>query len=161
MKDKGNILVIDDELIMRDLLEDLLKEKGYKISTAQSGEEGLEASKKKKFDLTIVDLKMPGIGGMGVLEWAKKHDPDSMVIIITAFGSLESAQNALRLGAYDYITKPFSIEHISFAVKRAIDSRSLLITNKTLMKDLEKKVEERTKELVLTHKKLQDVSQKY
>lgn len=164
MGGEGNILIIDDEEVICDFLRDLLKDREYSVTTEQSGEKGLEVAEKEGFDVVIVDLRMPGMDGIEVLEGLKKHDPDSIVIVITAYGSLESAQQALRLGAYDYITKPFNVEQISFAVKRAVTSRRLIIANRRLMKDLEKqtlllerKVEERTKELTSTHKELQEV----
>lgn len=156
---QGSILVIDDELIMCHLLTDLLEDKDYEVNYAQTGSEGLKAAQKKSFDAVITDLKMPDMNGLKVLAELKNLDPDAMVIVITGFGTLESAQEALRLGAYDYITKPFDVEKISFIVKRAISSRTLTITNKNLMQQLEKqniilekKVKERTQQLTLLYK---------
>lgn len=156
---EGNILVIEDELVMCDLLSDLLKDRGYDVNCAQSGEEGLKLLERTKPDVVISDLKMPGMDGITVLRTIKQRDPDSVVIIITAFGSLETAQEALRIGAYDYITKPFEINKIAFIVRRAVLARKLLIANKELMAnlekqnlELEKKIYERTKEVSLLFK---------
>ena len=106
---EGNILVIDDELVMCELLRDLLKDKGYEVKYALSGEEGIKVSKENNFDLIMTDLKIPDIDGITVLQEIKKFDPDSMVIVITGYPSFETIQAALRHGAYDYVTKPFNI----------------------------------------------------
>src|SRR3989338_2145037 len=134
---EGNILVVEDELVMCDLLSDLLKDRGYEVNCAQNGEDGLKLLERVKPDVVISDLKMPGMDGITVLKTIRKQDPDSVVIIITAFGSLETAQEALRTGAYDYITKPFEINKIVFIVRRAVLARRLLIANKELMANLE------------------------
>jgi len=162
---KGNILVIDDELILRDLLVDALSDQGYAVSSAQNGEEGLELFKKDHFDMVITDLKMPGMGGLKLVEKTRALDPDAIMVVVTAYGSLESAQEALRLGAYDYITKPFEMEEICFVVKRAISSRRLILTNKKLMEELreqnvllEDKVKEEARELSLLYKLERELS---
>ena len=122
---EGNILVIDDELVMCELLRDLLKDKGYEVKYALSGEEGIKVSKENNFDLIMTDLKIPDIDGITVLQEIKKFDPDSMVIVITGYPSFETIQAALRHGAYDYVTKPFNIEEIAFVIKRAVAFRNL------------------------------------
>ena len=155
---EGNILVIDDELVMCELLRDLLKDKGYEVKYVLSGEEGIKVSKENNFDLIMTDLKIPDIDGITVLQEIKKFDPDSMVIVITGYPSFETIQAALRHGAYDYVTKPFNIEEIAFVIKRAVAFRNLTLTNKGLMQELEQqnikleeKVDERTKELTLLY----------
>jgi len=151
---EGNILVIDDEKTMCNLLKDSLSEQGYNVTTTQKAKDGLQHARNSLFDLVITDLKMPKIDGIGIIRRIKEFDTDNMVIVITGYPSFETVREALRLGAYDYITKPFNLEEISFIVKRAVEFRRLQLANKKLMKDLEeeniileKKVEERTGDL--------------
>jgi len=147
----GDILVIDDEKTMCNLLKDSLSEQGYNVTTTQKARNGLQHVRNSLFDLIITDLKMPKIDGIEIMRRIKKLDTDNMVIVITGYPSFETVQEALRLGAYDYITKPFNLEEIFFTVKRAVEFRRLQLANKKLMKELEeeniileKKVEERT-----------------
>ncbi len=151
---EGNILVIDDEKTMCNLLKDSLSEQGYNVTTTQKAKDGLQHARNSLFDLIITDLKMPKIDGIGIIRRIKEFDTDNMVIVITGYPSFETVREALRLGAYDYITKPFNLEEISFIVKRAVEFRRLQLANKKLMKELEeeniileKKVEERTGDL--------------
>jgi len=151
---EGNILVIDDEKTMCNLLKDSLSEQGYNVTTTQKAKDGLQHARNSLFDLIITDLKMPKIDGIGIIRRIKEFDTDNMVIVITGYPSFETVREALRLGAYDYITKPFNLEEIFFIVKRAIEFRRLQLANKKLMKELEeeniileKKVEERTGDL--------------
>lgn len=155
----GKILVIDDEEIMCHLLSDLLKDKGYSVKYAQTGKEGIQSAQKESFDVVITDIKIPDMNGVEILAKLKAIDSSIIVIVITAFGTMETAQQALRLGAYDYITKPFDVEKISFVVKRALSSKKMMLTNKKLMYKLqkqnqllEKKVKERTQQLTLLYK---------
>lgn len=151
---KGDILVIDDEETICNLLRDCLSEEGYKVSVAQKAEDGLSQIKNSSFDLTLTDLKMPGMDGIELIRQMKELDPDNIVVVITAYPSFETVQDALRLGAYDYITKPLNLEEISFTVRRAVDFRRLKLVNKRLKEELEqknmaleKKVAEGTKDL--------------
>ncbi|MCK4241910.1 MAG: GAF domain-containing protein, partial [Candidatus Atribacteria bacterium] len=127
--------------------------------------DGLTAREKDSFDVFLLDLKLPDMDGIQIIEEIKKNDPDAVVIIFTGYPSVESAQESLRLGAYDYIIKPFTINEISFAVKRAIEFRNLTIANKKLIKELEKhkvklenKVEEKTRNLAFLYMLGQDIS---
>ncbi|GBE05254.1 MAG TPA: sigma-54-dependent Fis family transcriptional regulator [Nitrospirae bacterium] len=122
---KGKILVVDDERSMREVLEIFLKGEGYDVTVADGGRSGIEAAKKDIFDLVITDLKMPRVGGVEVLRNVKSMHPDTVVVIITAFGSTESAIEAMKLGAYDYIQKPFKTDDIRLAVKNALEKRKL------------------------------------
>jgi len=159
---KGNILVIDDQETMCNLLRDSLSEQGYKITVAQKAKDGLEHVRNSSFNLVITDLKMPEMNGIEIIRRIKKFDIDNMVVVITAYPSFETARQVLRLGAFDYITKPFNLEEIFFIVKRAIEFGHLKAANKKLMKELEeeniileKKVEERTKDLKKLYKNTQ------
>jgi response regulator RpfG family c-di-GMP phosphodiesterase len=162
---KGKIMVIDDEKVVCYLITDLLKDRGYDVEYALSGKKGLSIAQQKSFDVVITDIKMPEISGLQIITKLKNIDPHIKVIVITAFGSMETAQQSLRLGAYDYITKPFDIEKIHFIIKRAIASRELTLTNQKLMHQLkrnniilEKKVKERTHQLTLLYKTGLDIS---
>ncbi|MCK4809374.1 MAG: response regulator [Candidatus Omnitrophica bacterium] len=162
---EGNILVIDDELVMCKLLKELLEDRNYLVEYSQLGKEGIEKFKQGNFHVVMTDLKMPDINGIEVLKEIKKFDEDSVIVVLTAYPSFETVQLTLRLGAYDYITKPFNIEDISFIIKRAVSFRNLILTNKELMMNLETQnlkleeiVEKRTKVLSLLYKIGQDIS---
>src|SRR5262245_32882800 len=107
MQKNGSILVIDDEEIMREILETLLKGEGYAVRLAKSGEEGIELAKNLPFDAAIVDVMMPGIDGMDTLDSLRKLDEELPIIMLTAYGSVPNAITAMKRGAFDYITKPF------------------------------------------------------
>src|SRR5687767_448907 len=115
MRRTGSILVIDDEEIMREILEALLTREGYRVQLASSGEEGIEFAKSSPFDAVIVDVMMPGLDGIATLEELKKID-DLPVVMITAFASVETAIAAMKAGAFDYITKPFKNDEVLVVV---------------------------------------------
>src|SRR5438552_1552113 len=120
----GMILVVDDEEIMRDILETLLKREGYDVRLASSGEEGLELARSTPFDAAIIDIMMPGINGIETLDELKRIDEDLAVLIITAYASVESAISAMKAGAFDYITKPFKNDEVLVVVRNAMEQRS-------------------------------------
>ncbi len=122
---KGKILVIEDEKSMREVLRILLEEEEYNVTSASDGKEGIELIKKDIFDLVITDIKMPKADGFEVLRKVKEISPDTIVIMITAFGTTESAIEAMKQGAYDYINKPFKIDEIRLVVKKALDNKKL------------------------------------
>ncbi len=122
---KANILVIEDEKSMREVLRILLEEERYGVTSVTNGLEGIEALKKELFDLIITDIKMPKADGFEVLRMAKEISPDSMVIMITAFGTTEAAIDAMKQGAYDYINKPFKIDEIRLIVNKALEKKKL------------------------------------
>lgn len=122
---KGRILVVEDEKSMRDVLKILLEEEGYEVSTASDGVEGMETIRDNIFDLVITDIKMPGADGFAVLKLVKEAYPETIVIMVTAFGTAESAIDAMKQGAYDYINKPFKIDEIRLIVKKAFEKKKL------------------------------------
>lgn len=127
---KRRILVADDELSMRELLGMVLESEGYQVKAVATGREAVDAlTADKGFDLLIQDLKMPGLDGVELLRWAKSHQPDLPVIVITAFSSWDSAVEAMRLGAYDYIRKPFDTDTIRSVVGRAIERREAILAS--------------------------------
>ena len=102
-----SILIIDDEQVMRDVLTTLLTEEGYKVFSASNGEEGVEQIKQEMVDLVVLDLMLPGQGGLATLEEILSIDPDIVVIMISAYASIENAVRATKSGAFDFVTKPF------------------------------------------------------
>jgi two-component system response regulator PilR (NtrC family) len=122
---KGDILVIEDEKSMREVLRILLEEEGYELTTAADGLEGIERIRGSIFDLVITDIKMPGADGFEVLRTVKEVAPDTVVIMVTAFGTTESAIEAMKNGAYDYIHKPFKIDEIRLIVRKALEKKRL------------------------------------
>jgi DNA-binding NtrC family response regulator len=119
---KYSILIVDDEESIRISLTNYLQQEGYKITTAESGDKAVEMIKKNyHFDLIITDLMMDGIDGIGVLKEAKEAHPDQLVIILTGYGSLNTAVDAMRLGAFDYMQKPCEKNELLMRTKRCID----------------------------------------
>lgn len=122
---KRSILVIEDEKNMREILKMLLEGEGYEVSVAKDGSEGLDFLNKDIFDLLITDIRMPKADGFQILKKTQEVSPDTLVIMITAFGTTESAVEAMKLGAYDYIHKPFKIDEIRLVVKNALEKLEL------------------------------------
>src|SRR5438445_606845 len=136
---RGTILVIDDEEIMREILETLLTRDGYEVRLASSGTEGLELARALPFDAAIVDIMMPGLDGIATLDELKRIDEDLAVVIITAYGSIESAIAAMKSGAFDYITKPFKNEEVLVVVRNAMERRRLVHENRTLRQNIQER----------------------
>ncbi|MEO5359358.1 MAG: sigma-54 dependent transcriptional regulator [Nitrospirota bacterium] len=122
---QGKILVVEDEKSMNDILKLLLEGEGYDVISAYDGREGLEILKKDIFDIVITDIKMPLGSGHEILKGVKELSPETMVLMITAFGTTEDAIEAMKSGAYDYINKPFKIDEIRLIVKNALERRLL------------------------------------
>lgn len=138
MGENGNrIIVVDDEPGMREFLEIMLHKDGYAIDTAADGAEAIDKIEENLFDLAIVDIQMPVLNGIEVLKKINEKSPDTTVIMITAYASHETAIEAMKLGAYDYITKPFKIDEIKLVIKKALDKKKLERENTRLRKELE------------------------
>jgi DNA-binding NtrC family response regulator len=136
MKQQVNILIVDDEKDVADILKDCISDKGRSIDVCYDGLDGIDHIQKNSYDLVIVDLVMPKVGGLDVLKYAKVANPDVLVIIITGYASLETAIMAVREGAYDYIRKPCKLEEIKIVVDNAIDKIKLFRENKGLLKEI-------------------------
>ena len=134
---KARVLVVDDEKSMRDLLSITLEKEGYDVLTAAGGEAAIEALRRDVTDAVITDLRMPKVDGLQVLRAAKEISPDVAVIVITAVASTETAVEAMKLGAYDYITKPFKLDEVSLIVRNALERKRLRDENLYLRKQLE------------------------
>src|SRR5256885_9216703 len=117
---RKSILVVDDERGQREILEMILSSEGYDITTAASGEAALRLARERRFDLALTDLKMTGMDGIELLQKLLAHDSSIIVILLTAHGSIDSAKEALRRGAFDYLQKPFDRERLMATIKRAL-----------------------------------------
>ncbi|MEK7741769.1 MAG: sigma-54 dependent transcriptional regulator, partial [Nitrospirota bacterium] len=122
---KGKILIVEDEKSMREVLGILLEGEGYDVTLAAGGIDGISLLNKDIFDMVITDINMPKVNGFEILKKVRETSPDTLVIMITAFGTTESAIEAMQLGAYDYIHKPFKIDEIRLVVKKALEKRKL------------------------------------
>ena len=130
--EKFPILVVDDENIMRNALVDVLEDKGFIIDGVESGEEALERLKKKRYEVVLTDLKMSGMGGIELLREIKKFDSSIDVVVMTAYGTIETAVEAMKSGAIDFVTKPFSFDEIEIVLKRIWKIKKLTINNEKL-----------------------------
>lgn len=133
------IHLIDDEPVIHDVLGQLLSAEGYQVEISSSGEEALTKFREQEFDLVLLDLLMPGMDGLEVLKEIKKIDPEVPIIIITAYASVESALSAMKMGAFDYIQKPFKNEELLLTISRALEHRQLKEENIRLQSELKKK----------------------
>jgi two-component system response regulator PilR (NtrC family) len=130
------ILIVDDERSMRDVLSIMLERAGYDVTVATNGEEAIAQVEKELFDLVITDLKMPKAGGLDVLKAVKECSPDSVVLIITAYASAESAVEAMKLGAFDYLPKPFQVDEVQLKIRNALGQRRLSTDNMLLRREV-------------------------
>jgi two-component system response regulator PilR (NtrC family) len=133
------IHLIDDEPVIHDVLGQLLSAEGYQVEISSSGEEALTKFREQEFDLVLLDLLMPGMDGLEVLKEIKKIDPEVPIIIITAYASVESALSAMKMGAFDYIQKPFKNEELLLTISRALEHHQLKEENIRLQSELKKK----------------------
>ena len=129
---KASILVIDDESIVQESCRRILIPEGYTVESAYTGQEGLGKLADASFDLVITDLKMPGISGMEALKKIKHDDPDIGIIMITGYSTAETAVEAMKLGAFDYLPKPFTPDELMAAVSKAVEKKRLLLETKHL-----------------------------
>jgi two-component system response regulator PilR (NtrC family) len=134
------ILIVDDERGMRDFLSIMLKREGYVVAVAESADKAGQLLGRGEFDLVISDISMPGQSGLDVLKQSKTANPETPVIMITAYASAESAIEALKLGAYDYIVKPFDVEEMKVVVKNALEKQRLQHENRVLRRELKEKM---------------------
>ena len=133
---KSRILVVDDEESIREFLEIMLKKEGYEVTLAEDGLRARDFLTKKTFDLVISDMQMPQMTGMELLKYVKDTYPDTVFMMITAFGTTETAVEAMKVGAYDYITKPFKIDEVRINIQNALRSKNLETENRSLKKEL-------------------------
>ena len=134
-----SVLLIDDDVSLNRVTQFQLEENGYKVTVALNGAEGLEKFTKKSVDIIITDLQMPKLGGMELIKEIRKINKDVIIIVITAYGSVESAIKSCKLGADEYITKPFGIEELIFIIEKAVRFKEILSQNRYLKSEIKEK----------------------
>lgn len=134
--ERPRVLVVDDEKFIRDILADFLGMEGYSVRTAEDGVSALQELERARYDLVISDLKMPNMGGLELLREVARTSPDTLTVIMTGFGTVETAIDAMKRGAYDYILKPFKVEEIIHIVQRGLDKQRLAAENLRLREAL-------------------------
>jgi two-component system, sensor histidine kinase and response regulator len=147
MVEQPVILLIEDEARLQENLQTLLQSEGYQVSTAQNGAEGIKRLRQESFDLVITDLVMPEVDGFQVLEYLKAYSPETVVVVMTAYVSAGSVIDALRKGAYDYLSKPFGFVLMKATIARALEKAHLQKSLRHYMSNLERMVDERTEAL--------------
>ncbi|GIL17743.1 MAG: acetoacetate metabolism regulatory protein AtoC [Oligoflexia bacterium] len=135
---KPRILVVDDEESIREFLEIMLKKEGYEVTCAEDGAKAKDILAKKTFDMVISDLQMPNVTGLELLKHVKESYPGLVFMMITAFGTTENAVEAMKMGAYDYLTKPFKIDEVRINIQNALRAQNLEVENRVLKKELTK-----------------------
>jgi len=146
MADSINILVVDDEKGIREGCRRILMSEGYSVEVAQNGDEGLNLVTTKPFDLILVDLMMPVMGGLEMMEEVRKLDPEIIMIVITGFATIETAVDAMKHGAYDYMPKPFAPDQVTAVVNRGLEKRRLSLQAQRLMEERDQKLLEVARE---------------
>ena len=131
-----NILIIDDEKSQRDILQGYLDKKGYKVFTAESGSQGIKIINENLVDIVFSDYKMPEMTGLEILAKVSQINPEISFVIITAYGTVENAVNAMHLGAYDYLSKPVNLDELDLLIARIIEHKNLKSENELLKKQL-------------------------
>ena len=137
----AKILIVDDDASLRRVLEYNLAEEGYSVATAASGEEALELLGRSPFDLMVTDIQMSGISGMELLARVRRDTPETQVIVITAFGTIEMAVEAMKGGAFEYVTKPFNRDELKLVVRKALRVQNLERDNVRLRREVSKRFE--------------------
>ncbi len=133
------VLVVDDDSLMKDFLKEALGRSYYSVDSASTGEEALEKIKDKDYDIILSDIRMPSMSGMEVLKATKQYLPHAKVVMMTAYGTVENAVEAMKLGAFDYVMKPFSADEIELVLGRAFEHKRLLEENKILRREVKDK----------------------
>jgi two-component system response regulator PilR (NtrC family) len=135
---KARILVVDDEESIREFLNIMLRKEGYDVTCVEDGQKAIDMLKKKSFEMIISDLQMPQVTGLELLKFVRENYGDTLFMLITAFGTTETAVEAMKMGAYDYITKPFKLDEVRINISNALRSKTLETENRTLKKELTK-----------------------
>ncbi len=141
-EERERILIVDDEESVRNVIRQIFEEAGYEVITAASGLEALEQLSRQDIGTALLDIKMPGMSGMELLGKLTADWPDICVVMVTCVADMETAIEAMKLGAYDYITKPFNLDDTVVTIRRAIERRDLQLKNKLLMLELQQSVKD-------------------
>jgi DNA-binding NtrC family response regulator len=139
MRKKPRILVVDDEWAMQEALRDWLKEDGYEVGLASSGEEAIVQAKQKNWEVILLDLKMPGMDGLEALKRLKEVNPEAEILMMTAYATVDTAVQAMKEGAFDYLVKPFDPDEVEMQIKKIVQHKDLVLENLLLRKTLEEK----------------------
>ncbi len=151
----AKILVVDDQQSILDVLSIMLKREGYDVVTALSGEEALEIVRTDSIDLAIADIKMMPMDGISVLEAAKRIDPDVVVILMTAYASIQTAIEAMKKGAFEYVMKPFKMDELRLLVERGLEQKTIIQENRSLKQQIQQKYS--FDQLIGTSRQMQDL----
>ncbi|HSR12658.1 MAG TPA: response regulator, partial [Thermodesulfobacteriota bacterium] len=130
------ILVVDDDEVTCNLLEEVLSKQGYQVQKALNGREAIDRGESESYDVVLTDIRMLDVDGMQVLRAYRQKDPETIVIMMTAFGSIETAIEAVKEGAYDYVSKPFKLEEIKLTIHRALEEKRLVRENLQFRQEL-------------------------
>ncbi|MEW6106411.1 MAG: sigma-54 dependent transcriptional regulator [Bacillota bacterium] len=153
----GTVLVVDDEEKMCEFLQLVLAQDGHQVVCASSGERALEEIRSgDDIDVIVTDLMMPGIGGMEVLEESKRSLPDTPVVVITGYSTVQNAVEAMKAGAFDYLPKPFKVDEVRLVVKKALERREIALENRRLRRELQS-IRERSSDIIGASEKMQAV----
>jgi len=144
---KGTILIVDDEESIRNIISRRLESEGYSCEVASDGKEALWKAFIKDFDLVLMDIKMPGMSGLEALPQMVTHHPDTCVLMLTAVIDADTAIEAMKLGAYDYVTKPFDLDDLTMRVDKALERRSLILEKREYDVNLEQKLRQQTEQM--------------
>lgn len=136
MPTPASLLIVDDDRPLLESMADFLRTQGYRVETADQALDAMQRMREYPFDVVICDVNLPDADGFHVLEWAREHVPDTQIILLTGFGTIDSAVDAIRHGAYDYLTKPLIDEELLFSVQRALGQRQIVTENKKLKAQL-------------------------
>ena len=136
-QNQGSLLVVDDDVHILAAMADFLRERGHQTETAATCGEALDMMQKTSFDVVVCDVNLPDQDGFQLLEWATENATDTSVIMLTGYGTIESAVEAIRIGAFDYLTKPVIDEELNLSIQRALGQREIVEENKNLKKQLD------------------------
>jgi cyclic di-GMP phosphodiesterase len=156
MEQRRQILIVDDDRQVRDVLHQIFLAAGYTCLLAQNGAEGVSAFREARPPLTLTDLKMPVMNGIGLLQAVRDIDGDAAVIVLTGAPDIKTAIDSLKLGAYDFIMKPVNVDELLIAAERALEHRELVVERRHYHELLERRVEEATRDLAEAYAQLQD-----
>ncbi|MFQ5876782.1 MAG: HD domain-containing phosphohydrolase [Acidobacteriota bacterium] len=157
MDEPTRILVVDDEEAIRDVLAEGLTDSGYECQIAANGIEALDKLKGNGFNLVVSDIDMPEMDGVQLLQHIKRSRPDTEVIMVTGVVDVDTAINSIRLGATDYLTKPFNLAEVRITVERALEKRRLILENREYQRNLEARVQARTRELIRKNNEIEEL----
>jgi DNA-binding NtrC family response regulator len=138
---KGKVLIIDDEVSIRESLSHAFKKEGYEVDLAASKKEAIDLFTQYEYDVIFLDLKLPDADGLDILEELMENNIDTQIVVISAYGNVETAVRALKMGAFDFLEKPFSLYKAKLTLEKAIEKKKLLLENLYLKLSLKEKEE--------------------